>query len=71
MGKSFACLRCNAPIAARAARCRSCGWASDYNRKATWRQRREILTGVSLLGAAVVFAVALVVTMRLVVLPHL
>jgi len=58
-------------MAARGERCRSCGWASDYNRKATWRQRREILAGVSLVGAAVAFAVAFVATMRLVVLPLL
>ena len=47
------CRSCKALLPKRGARCRSCGWASDYG---TNRQERELRLGIGLLVLAVCMA---------------
>jgi hypothetical protein len=57
----FTCRFCKAPLPVRRARCRSCGWAIDYDPE-TSRRMRELAMGVGFIalaaGLAVAFAVA-------------
>lgn len=55
---SFTCKSCEAPLPQRSARCRNCGWASDYDPRTTWRER-ELVMGVSLILMGIVFAIGI------------
>jgi len=59
----LSCKSCEAPLPKRGARCRTCGWAVDYDTKTT-RQEREVILGISLMVvlvlAIVVFSIGIV-----------
>jgi ribosomal protein L40E len=59
---TFRCRQCKASLPSRDARCRACGFATDYNPAITRRERR-LLLGVGLLcgGFFLAIAVALAV----------
>lgn len=60
MGTRFTCKACHAPLPQRGARCRVCGRAAVYDPK-TERQERELVLGITLTVAAIVFAIFLAV----------
>ena len=55
MVRRLYCLHCNARLQSRGARCRECGWASNYD---PWTQHREVVQGVSMVVVSVVMAIA-------------
>jgi hypothetical protein len=55
MVKGLYCLHCNARLQSRGARCRECGWASNYD---PWTAHREVVQGVSIVVVSVVLLIA-------------
>lgn len=56
MGR-LTCRSCKALLPRRGARCRNCGWASDYG-TGTNRREREVLVGVGLMVVGLSMALA-------------
>ena len=56
------CASCRAPLPKPGARCRNCGWATNYDLESSWRQR-EVIWGVCLVvtGLTLAIGVALAV----------
>ena len=52
------CRSCKAPLRKRGARCRNCGWASNYD-MGNNRRERELLIGVGLMALGVSMALAI------------
>ena len=68
MVKGLHCLHCKARLQTRGARCRSCGWASNYD---PWTRHRELVQGLSVVAVSVVMAISFIAIFMAFIRPDL